>query len=59
MNSAKTPTQRKADERLRHKQAGRVAVTVHVLKAYVPDVRAFEAALRKREAKLAGLKRVA
>lgn len=49
MSEAKTPAQRKADERQRHKEAGRVAVTVHVRLAYVPEVRALEVKLRRRE----------
>lgn len=47
--TAKTPAQRKADERRRHKEAGRSAVTVHVLRAYVPEVRELEAKLQRRE----------
>lgn len=31
--ASKTPAQRKADERQRHKEAGRVAVTVHIYPA--------------------------
>ena len=49
MNSAKTPAMRKADERQRHKKAGRAAVTVHVRLEYVPEVRALEAKLQRRE----------
>ena len=45
----KTPAQRKADERQRHKEAGRTAVTVHVRSEYVPEVRALEAKLQRRE----------
>jgi hypothetical protein len=47
--AAKTPAQRKADERQRHKEAGRTAVTVHVRPEYVPEVRALEAKLQRRE----------
>ncbi|HSC06791.1 MAG TPA: hypothetical protein VLD59_08190 [Steroidobacteraceae bacterium] len=47
--NAKTAAQRKADERQRHREAGRVAVTVHVRKDYVPVVRALEARLQRRE----------
>ena len=46
---AKTPAERKADERQRHKEAGRTAVTVHVRPEYVPEVRALEAKLQRRE----------
>ena len=45
----KTPAQRKADERQRHKEAGRTAVTVHVRPEYAPEVRALEAKLQRRE----------
>ena len=40
MSPAKTAAERKADERQRHKEAGRTAVTVHVRPEYVPEVRA-------------------
>ena len=49
MNAAKTAAQRKAEERRRHREAGRVAVTVHVQADYVPEVRALEAKLQRRE----------
>lgn len=49
MNAAKTAAQRKAEERQRHREAGRVAVTVQVLADYVPEVRALEAKLQRRE----------
>lgn len=49
MAAAKTDAQRKADERQRHKEAGRTAVTVHVRPEYVPEVRALEAKLQRRE----------
>ena len=49
MSPAKTAAGRKADERQRHKEAGRVPVTVHVLKDYTPEVRALEAKLQRRE----------
>ena len=49
MAAPKTPAQRKADERRRHKDAGRTAVTVHVRPEYVPEVRALEAKLQRRE----------
>ena len=39
----------KAAERQRHRDAGRVAVTVHVRPEYVPEVRALEAKLQRRE----------
>lgn len=45
----KTPAERKAAERQRHKEAGRTAVTVHVRPEYVPEVRALEAKLQRRE----------
>ena len=51
MTTHKTPAQRKASERARHKEAGRTAVTVHVLREYVTEVRALESKLRKRERK--------
>lgn len=47
--TARSPAERKAAERQRHKAAGRVAVTVHVRPDYVPEVRALEAKLRRRE----------
>lgn len=46
---AKTAAERKAAERLRHKEAGRVSVTVHVRPEYREDVRALEAKLQARE----------
>lgn len=46
---AKTAAQRKADERLRHQEAGRVPVTVHVHPEYREEVRALEAKLQRRE----------
>jgi len=49
MSPAKTAAQRKAEERQRHREAGRVAVTVHVQADYVPEVRALEAKLQRRE----------
>ncbi len=49
MAAPKTPVERKADERQRHKDAGRTAVTVHVRPEYVPEVRALEAKLQRRE----------
>lgn len=49
MNAAKTAAQRKAEERQRHKEAGRTAVTVHVRPEYAPEVRALEAKLQRRE----------
>ena len=47
--AAKTAAERKADERQRHKDAGRVPVTVHVLPEYRTEVRALEAKLQRRE----------
>ena len=49
MVAPKTPAERKAAERRRHKEAGRTAVTVHVCPEYVPEVRALEAKLQRRE----------
>lgn len=49
MAAPKTPAERKAAERQRHKKAGRTAVTVHVRPEYVPEVRALEAKLQRRE----------
>ena len=49
MASVKTAAERKADERKRHTEAGRVPVTVHVLLDYRPEVRALEAKLQRRE----------
>lgn len=49
MSPAKTAAERKADERQRHKEAGRTAVTVHVLPEYAPEVRDLEAKLQRRE----------
>ena len=49
ISPAKTASERKADERQRHKEAGRTAVTVHVRPEYVPEVRALEAKLQRRE----------
>lgn len=54
MTAAKTPAERKAAERQRHKEAGRTAVTVHVRPEYVPEVRALEAKLQRRERKQRG-----
>ena len=49
MSPAKTAAQRKADERRRHKEAGRTPVTVNVFPEYVPEVRALEASLQRLE----------
>ena len=54
MSAAKTAAQRKADERQRHKEAGRTAVTVHVRPQYAPEVRALEAKLQRRESRKRG-----
>ena len=54
MSQAKTAAQRKADERQRHKEAGRTAVTVHVLPEYAPEVRALESKLQRREKRKPG-----
>ena len=45
----KTAAQRKADERKRHREAGRVPVTVQVLPEYRTDVRVLESELQRRE----------
>ncbi len=49
MSPAKTAAERKADERQRHTEAGRVPVTVHVLPEFRQEVRALEAKLQRRE----------
>lgn len=49
MIPAKTPKERKAAERQRHKDAGRTAVTVHVLPEFRPVVRELEIKLQRRE----------
>ena len=49
MAPAKTDAERKAAERQRHTEAGRVPVTVQVLPEYRPDVRALEEKLQRRE----------
>lgn len=49
MSPAKTAAERKADERTRHREAGRKPVQVWVLPEYVPEVRALEAKLQRRE----------
>ena len=49
ISPAKTAAQRKAEERQRHKEAGRVPVTVHVLPEYRAEVRALEAKLQRRK----------
>ena len=54
MGPAKTAAERKTDERQRHKEAGRTAVTVHVRPEYVPEVRALEAKLQRRESRRRG-----
>ena len=45
----KTARERKADERARHKEAGRVPVTVHVQPQWRDEVRDLEARLQRRE----------
>jgi len=54
VSPAKTAAERKAAERQRHKEAGRTAVTVHVRPEYVPEVRALEAKIQRRERKQRG-----
>lgn len=46
---AQTNAQRKASERQRHKDAGRVAITVYVRREFAQEVRALEKKLRVRE----------
>lgn len=55
LSPAKTAAERKADERQRHKEAGRTAVTVHVRPEYVPEVRAL-GKLQRRENRKRGLR---
>jgi len=52
--AAKPPAERKADERARHREAGRVPVQVWVRTDYVAEVRALEAKLQRRERRKAG-----
>jgi hypothetical protein len=52
MTTPKTAAERKRDERQRHKEAGRTAVTVHVQPEYVPEVRALESKLQRREKRM-------
>ena len=54
MSPAKTAAERKADERARHRKAGRVPVQVWVRPDYVAEVRALEAKLQRRERRKAG-----
>ena len=49
MTPAQTPAERKASERQRHKEAGRVPVTVYVRPEWREEVRALEAKLQRRE----------
>lgn len=56
LSAAKTAAERKAAERRRHKEAGRTAVTVHVRPEYVPEVRALETKLQRRETRKRGAK---
>ena len=49
MSTAKSARERKADERARHKEAGRVPVTVHVQPQWRDEVRDLEARLQRRE----------
>lgn len=49
VSPAKTAAERKADERQRHKEAGRVPVQVWVQPGYVGEVRELEAKLQRRE----------
>lgn len=50
----KTDTERKRDERDRHRAQGRVPVQVWVRPDYVAEVRALEAKLQRRERRKAG-----
>lgn len=54
MSQPKTAAQRKAEERRRHREAGRVAVTVHVQRYYAPEVLALGAKLQRREKRKPG-----
>ena len=54
MFEAKTAKERKADERTRHREAGRKPVTVYVLPTWRNEVRALEARLQRRERRNAG-----
>lgn len=54
MSTAKTPSERKAAERERHKKAGRVPVTVHVRPEWREEVRTLEAKLQRRERRKPG-----
>jgi hypothetical protein len=54
VSPAKTAAERKADERTRHRDAGRVPVQVWVRPDYVVEVRALEAKLQRRERRKAG-----
>ena len=49
MSTAKTTAQRKRDERQRHRDAGRVAVTVYVRPEWRGKVRELEGGLRKQD----------
>lgn len=49
MSQAKTDAERQAALRKRHREAGRVPVTVHVLPEWREEVRALEAKLQRRE----------
>ena len=48
-STGRTPAQRKAAERQRHRDAGRVPVVIHVLPQFRPSVRHLEAQLRASE----------
>lgn len=50
VGTPRTAAQRKADERQRHRAEGRVPVQLWVQPAQVPQVRALEARLQRREA---------
>lgn len=52
--SQKPEAIRKRRERENNKSAGRVPVTVNVLKEYVPEVRELEAKLQRRESRKRG-----
>ncbi len=54
MAAPKTPAQRKAAERQRHREAGRVPVQVWVRTDYVAEARALEAKLQRRESRKRG-----
>lgn len=55
--TAQTTAERKAAERQRHKEAGRVPVTVYVRPEWREEIRALEAKLQRRETRSANRQR--